>query len=351
MFAATTSPWYLPTWVSCQMPLTSPIAHRRSPARQPGVDRDPVAVGLDADRLQADPVDARAPAGGDEQTVAPQLAAVVELEDVVVALAPRGGRVHSERELDAVAAQHLAERLAQRRRLARKHVLASLDEHHLAAEAAHGLRHLDADRAAAEHQQPARNLLHAGHLAVCPDALQLAQSRHRRHDRVGARGEDDVLGRVPHAVDLDDTDAGETAAAAKQVDAVIRQPALLTGVGVVRDHEVAPRERGLDVDLRSPRRVVRGPDRLAGTQQRLRRDARPVGALAPDQLALDERDTQPAFGERADTVLAGRTAADDDHVVVAHVGNSVPACSATMYAAYQSGQFSSRCPVRFSCSP
>ena len=32
-------------------------------------------------------------------------------------------------------------------------------------------------------------------------------------------------------------------------------------------------------------------------------------------------------------------------------GSSVPACSATMYAAYQSGQFSSRCPVRFSCSP
>ena len=29
----------------------------------------------------------------------------------------------------------------------------------------------------------------------------------------------------------------------------------------------------------------------------------------------------------------------------------MPACSATMYAAYQSGQFASRCPVRFSCSP
>src|SRR5947207_3074833 len=37
---------------------------------------------------------------------------------------------------------------------------------------------------------------------------------------------------------------------------------------------------------------------------------------------------------------------------VAQVGNSVPACSAAMYAAYQSGQFSSRCPpLRFSCWP
>ena len=36
---------------------------------------------------------------------------------------------------------------------------------------------------------------------------------------------------------------------------------------------------------------------------------------------------------------------------VAHIGSSVPACSAAMYAAYQSGQFASGCPLRFSCSP
>src|SRR5580692_6165630 len=34
-----------------------------------------------------------------------------------------------------------------------------------------------------------------------------------------------------------------------------------------------------------------------------------------------------------------------------HLGSSVPACSAAMYAAYQSGQFASRCPLCFSCSP
>ena len=56
--------------------------------------------------------------------------------------------------------------------------------------------------------------------------------------------------------------------------------------------------------------------RLAGTQQRLRRDAGPVRALAADELALDERDAQAALGERAGAVLARRAAADDDHVVV-----------------------------------
>src|SRR5215469_8257925 len=35
---------------------------------------------------------------------------------------------------------------------------------------------------------------------------------------------------------------------------------------------------------------------------------------------------------------------------IAHFGSSVPARSAAMYAAYQSGQFPS-CPLRFSCSP
>ena len=91
---------------------------------------------------------------------------------------------------------------------------------------------------------------------------------------------------------------GEPAAAAQQVDAVVLEPALLARVGVVRDHEVAPGERRLDVDLRVRRRLVRRVHGLAGTQQRLRRDAGPVRALAADELALDDRHAQPALGQR-----------------------------------------------------
>ena len=132
---------------------------------------------------------------------------------------------------------------------------------------------------------------------------------------------DDVLGRVADAVDLHRAGAGEPAAAAQQVDAVVGEPALLAGVGVVGDHEVAPGQRGLDVDLGGRRRVARGVDGLARPQQRLGRDARPVGALAADQLALDDRHAQAALGQRAGGVLAGRAAADHDHVVVAaHLG-------------------------------
>src|SRR5262249_59127165 len=82
------------------------------------------------------------------------------------------------------------------------------------------------------------------------------------------------------------------------------------------------------------------------------RAAGPDGALAAEGGAPEERDRRAALGRGPCAGLAGRAAADDDDVVLpAHVGSSSPACSATMYAAYQSGQFSSPCPVRFSCSP
>ena len=60
----------------------------------------------------------------------------------------------------------------------------------------------------------------------------------------------------------------------------------------------------------------RGGERLGGAQQRLGRHARVVGALAADELALDERD--PGVGleaaQRAGEGLAGRAAADDEDV-------------------------------------
>ena len=73
----------------------------------------------------------------------------------------------------------------------------------------------------------------------------------------------------------------------------------------------------LDIDLCGRRRLARAMDRLAGPEQRLGRDARPVGALAADELALDDGDPQAALGECAGAVLAGRAGAEDDDVVVA----------------------------------
>jgi hypothetical protein len=78
------------------------------------------------------------------------------------------------------------------------------------------------------------------------------------------------------------------------------------------------------------RRVVRAAHGLSRAQQRLRRDARPIGTLATDQLVLDECDAQPAICERAGAVLARRASADhDDVVAAAHDGSSFPAMASS----------------------
>ena len=151
------SAWYLPTCVSGQRPVTSPMAHSRSPARICASTGIPCGSGCDADGLEADAVDAWAPAGRDQQAVATQLAAVAECQDEVLPFAPGGGRLDAEENLDAVAAQRIGECGAERRGLAAEQVLAAVHERHLAAEAMDGLSQLDADRSAAEHEQTPRD--------------------------------------------------------------------------------------------------------------------------------------------------------------------------------------------------
>jgi hypothetical protein len=155
-------------------------------------------------------------------------------------------------------------------------VRSPLDERDFATEATDRLRHLHTDRTATEDKHPTGHRLHPGHVPIGPDALEPAQSRDRRDCRVRTTREDDMVGGMARGVDLHDTWAGQPSGAPKQVNAVVRQPALLAGVGVVRDHEVAPGEGRFDVDLRRRGRLDCGVRRLAWTQQRLGWDARPV---------------------------------------------------------------------------
>ncbi len=84
----------------------------------------------------------------------------------------------------------------------------------------------------------------------------------------------------------------------------------------VVDHLVAPREHGGDVEPVSPYpgHAPRLGEQLARTEQRLRGHARVEGALAADEVLLDERDREPALAEPARGDLAGRAGADDDDV-------------------------------------
>jgi hypothetical protein len=94
----------------------------------------------------------------------------------------------------------------------------ALDERDLAAEPTDRLRHLDADRPAAKHEQPAGHGLHSGHFPVCPDPFERAQPWDRRDHRIRAVRKHDVVGGVADAVHLDDAPTRQSAGAAKQVD-------------------------------------------------------------------------------------------------------------------------------------
>ena len=215
------------------MPLTSPMAQRRSPARRILVNPDAVRAWLDAHRVEADAVDPRAPAGRDQQPVTPHVRAVIEMQDVVVTVALSGGGMLAEHQLDPVPAQGLAERLAERGRLTGNHPAGALDDHRLAAQTAHHLGQFDARGPAAEHQQAARDGLHARRLAGAPDSVELAEPGNWRHRRRGAGRDDNVVRGVAGAVDFDHAGAGQPAGAPQQVDVAVGEPALLAGVGIV----------------------------------------------------------------------------------------------------------------------
>jgi hypothetical protein len=157
--------------------------------------------------------------------------------------------VYPEPQLDAVAAQRVAECEAERLRLAGQHMARALDDDGLAAETGDDLGELDAGRPGAEHEQAARDGCHAGRLTGTPDAVKLAQSWDGRHDRIGACRHDNMVRGVADAVDVDHAGAVQPARSPQQADIPGGQPALLTGVAVIRHHEVPPRQRGRDVDL------------------------------------------------------------------------------------------------------
>ena len=94
----------------------------------------------------------------------------------------------------------------------------------------------------------------------------------------------------------------------------------LAGVVPVRGEGVAAGEGRGDVLLAGDRlrRAVDGArlgEHLGAAQQRLARHARPVGALAADQLALDEDGGQPAPDDDVGDVLPRRPGPEDDDVV------------------------------------
>src|SRR6266536_3244499 len=205
------------------------------------------------------------------------------------------------------------------------------------------LRHLQPDRAAAEHQQPARQVLHGGDVPVVPRP-QLAQPRHRRDHRAGAGGQHhrtpglQQQHRPVRPGHLHPALAGQPTMTPHQLDAAILQPTQLAAVPPAAGHVVPLGERGGDVQragdrLGRARHPAGRGQRVAGPDQRLARDAAPVRALPADELPLHQHHRQAAVGAAAGDDLTGRPGTDHHHIRLAHAHRTT-------------SQTLARCPVR-----
>src|SRR5437588_207989 len=185
------------------------------------------------------------------------------------------------------------------------------------------LGELHARDATAKDDEVLGYLLRGGGLAVGP-GVRVSQPGDRRHRGVGAGVEYHRLAGLEEIVpDPHEAFALEPRMPPKERDVPLLQPFDLTGVVEVVDDLVATPECGGSVQL--PGHGLRGAgdaahlvEDLARAQERLGGHARVVGALAAQEVRLDDRYPlaallrQPPGGD-----LTGRTGADDDDVELA----------------------------------
>ena len=194
---------------------------------------------------------------------------------------------------------------------------AALHERHLSAQAAHGLGQLDPDGPPPSTRRRLGTAVHRRHLAVGPDAVQVPQPGDRCTTRRDPVATTTCVAVLADAVHLDHARAGQAAGPLSRSMPLPCEPGLLPGVGVPRDHEVAPGERLLDVDLmRSPRPLARRWTASPGGAGSWRGCNAQYEHTPPDQLPLNSPRPcrPPSASARRSAHRAAR--ADHDHVVV-----------------------------------
>jgi hypothetical protein len=209
--------------------------------------------------------------------------------------------------------------LARERLLARDQPVGALDDRHLRAERAVRLRHLDGDHTAAEDRQAIGDLLRRRGLAVGP-RLGLPQPVDGRDRRRRAGGHDDGLARDERLpAGLHAPLSRDAAGGADHGYTAALEPWHLVRVVQVVDDLVAALQDRLGVEV-ARHRLAHARDaahlgqQLAGPEHRLRRHARVEGALAPDQVRLEDGHVEARLAEPPRAYLPGRPCSKDDHV-------------------------------------
>ena len=131
-----------------------------------------------------------------------------------------------------------------------------------------------------------------------------------------------MVGFQEFPADLDLAGTGQPGGALDHGGAVLLVVLDLGGVVEMADHVVVVVAQVRPVQCRG--RHAGGPGRLGArlraAQQRLGRDARPVGALTADQLPLDQRHSLACGEQTRRRGLSAHAHPDDDHVEPVHLG-------------------------------
>ena len=255
--------WYLPMCVSRARPLQSPTAYSHPPATPTARSWSSTSTYRPGSSptvsSPSDVVAGRRPtATRISSASSSRPSARVATTGPSEPLPPRGGHGDAGDDGDALGLERRGELVAGEGLLPTEEPIAALDHRDLlAAEAPERLGHLGADGAAAQHQQPARQLLGRRDRAVVP-RRDVPQPRDRRDRGAGAGGEHDRrwsrrAGAVPPSaqVDLDLRScrpAGHCRAPARCPCSSSQGD--LAGVVPVAGHVVALGEGGGDVDRR-----------------------------------------------------------------------------------------------------
>ena len=284
------TPWYLPTWVN--RPEAGDIADRPEPLpAASGVDRDATRIGLDAHGLEPDALQAR-PRPVATRSRSPRSSPPSRTRDVSRHPAgARGGGPEASARCRLSVGPRRARRPAPPAPGAQD---AFADQGHRRPPAGDRLRHLDADRPAAEHQQGRGHSVMPGRLAVRPRPVEL----HGGRARAGSPGPSrcDTMCSAVYGRPSTSTPRPSEAAGPRSTSMPLSPAFRLPGVAVVRDHEVAPRQGRLDVDLRAPG-ASRAPGPPHPGAAGSSRGCTPSTSAPTDQLALDNGDPQPALSQ------------------------------------------------------
>jgi len=194
----------------------------------------------------------------------------------------------------------------------------ALHDRHPAAEAVEGLAELQPLGAAAEDDQPRRQLLDV-HDGLVRQVADLVEAWNRGDVRLDAGGDDDPLALKRAPFDRDPVRRFEAPEAANELDPrVLLEASLETaahrrdeGILALDDSREVHLHLGAEAELGSP---AGGVDRFGGPDQGLRGDAPHVDSGSADLARLDDGDPGSPSGSAIRTCDAAHAGADDDQV-------------------------------------